>query len=165
MKRRTKIAIALLILAGVGGMSAALFIGPRMRIQPNIRPHQAVFAPLPANLAPYSTPAGPPAASMPADQALAAGKVYYGYYCAFCHGAAGRGDGPVGESYTPAPADLRTAAVRGYSDAQLERAMLTGPGHEPVLEQVVWPAYRPALMAYVRQLAASQEAAASRPAP
>lgn len=153
MKRPTKIVIGLVVLAGLGGIAAALFVGPLMRIQPNIRPFQAVFPPLPTTVVPCAVPGGPPAASMPAEETLAAGKTYYGYYCGFCHGATGRGDGPVGESFTPVPADLRTAAVRGYSDQQLERAMLTGTGHEPVLEQVVWPAYRPALMAYVRRLA------------
>jgi mono/diheme cytochrome c family protein len=153
MKRRTKVALGLLILAGIGGISASLFIGPRMRTQVNIRPFQAVFPAMPAGLAPYAVAAGPPATSQPIEGALAAGKVYYGYYCAFCHGADGRGDGPVGRSYVPQPADLRAGRLSSYSDAQLERAMLTGVGHEPVMERVVYPAYRAPLVQYVRKLA------------
>ena len=32
---------------------------------------------------------------------LAIGKNVYGYYCAFCHGTDGAGNGPVGRSYVP----------------------------------------------------------------
>ena len=63
------------------------------------------------------------------------------------------GNGPVGESYFPAPADLRTGKVSHYSDGRLLRAMLTGIGHEPVLERVVPPRHRWCLVLYVRSLA------------
>ena len=86
----------------------------------------------------------------------ARGKVYYDSYCVFCHNANGDGQGPVGQSFVPFPADLRTARVRAYSDGQLLRAMLTGPGHEPVLAYTVHPEHRWYLVLYVRSLAGGQ---------
>ncbi len=41
-----------------------------------------------------------------------AGANLYAVYCASCHGLAGRGDGPVAISLTPAPSDLTRIALR-----------------------------------------------------
>jgi mono/diheme cytochrome c family protein len=92
----------------------------------------------------------------PAD--FARGQTYYGYYCVFCHGDQGAGDGPVGASYVPAPADLRSPRVQRMSDGQLLRAMLTGYGHESpdgksVLGYTIPPEHRWYLVMYVRELA------------
>ena len=82
----------------------------------------------------------------------ARGKVYYDYYCVFCHGDKGDGNGPVGESYVPVPADLRAAKIQAYADGELLRAMLVGTGHEPVLGRVVHPEHRWYLVLYVRSM-------------
>ena len=155
MKRAVKGGIAVLLgLAVLGGLSTLgllLFTGPLMREQPSIRAHQAVFPPMPKGAVPVAE-APSAAAPLEGEAALAAGQVYYGYYCTFCHGGAGDGRGPVGESYIPVPADLRSQKIRGYSDEELERAMLTGTGHGDVLRRVVRPTYRGPLVLYVRQL-------------
>ena len=85
-------------------------------------------------------------------QTLSAGRIYYEYYCLPCHGTNGDGHGPVGESYVPAPTDLRAPRLANYSDGQLLRAMLTGTGHSPVLQRVVHPQHRWPLAAYVKSL-------------
>ena len=41
------------------------------------------------------------------DDALARGRIIYQQNCLACHGVAGRGDGPLGRSLNPRPADLR----------------------------------------------------------
>ena len=87
---------------------------------------------------------------------IARGKVYYEYYCIFCHGDAGLGDGPVGLSYMPKPADLRDPVIAEMNDGQLFRAMLSGPGHSPVLERVVPAGHRWYLVLYVRALEKNQ---------
>lgn len=53
--------------------------------------------------------------SEPPDPVLAElGGESFQRYCASCHGASGRGDGPVADALTPKPADLtRIAARRG----------------------------------------------------
>jgi hypothetical protein len=88
----------------------------------------------------------------PTPTILGAGKIYYSYYCVFCHGESGAGDGPVGHSYVPPPADLRSPRVAAYGDGRLLQAMLRGVGHEPVLERVVAPEHRWPLVLYVRTL-------------
>ncbi|MDA8164526.1 MAG: hypothetical protein M0017_05785, partial [Desulfobacteraceae bacterium] len=79
---------------------------------------------------------------------------YYRYYCVFCHGENGVGRSPVGDSYMPAPPSLRQAGIGQLPDDQLLLAMLTGVGHDPVLERVVPPRHRWPLLLYVRSLSA-----------
>jgi mono/diheme cytochrome c family protein len=83
---------------------------------------------------------------------LTRARVYYQYYCVFCHGDSGAGDGPVGQSYTPQPADLRSPKIAGYRDGEMLRAMLSGVGHEPVLERVVPPEHHWYLVLLLRSL-------------
>ncbi|GAW68210.1 cytochrome C [Geoanaerobacter pelophilus] len=140
--------------------------GPRMTVQHHFREFQTVLPPPPAGTVAaqadsYRIPAGSALAQLknplqgtPAN--LERGGVYYSYYCIFCHGESGAGDGPVGHSYIPVPADLRRATVAGYSDGELLRAMLTGVGHEPVLERVVPTEQRPYLALFVRSLAVAR---------
>ena len=46
------------------------------------------------------------------DPAIAAGRADYERYCAECHGAGGRGDGPLASGLDPRPADLTRIAMR-----------------------------------------------------
>jgi hypothetical protein len=151
------------VLAAMLAAGYLLFTGPHMEHQPHIRSYQAVFPPPPKGSVPLKNPipAMPTtreaqdlvSAVPPTGKNISAGGVYYGYYCVFCHGQAGDGRGPVGESFVPSPADLRSAKVQALSDGRLFRAMLAGPGHQPVLERVVPPEHRPYLVLYVRQFA------------
>lgn len=153
------------ILAAViafGVFAYLLFTGPRMKTQVNIRPFQAQMPPISNDAVPvvdaYPTIAADQNNPLPVtDENIARGKVYYGYYCVFCHGESGKGDGPVGYSYVPVPADLRTAKVQSLSDGKLLRAMLTGTGHEPVLVRVVPQEHRWYLSLYVRSLAVNSD--------
>jgi mono/diheme cytochrome c family protein len=142
----------LVLVAALAALGVAMYLlfghGPRMNVQPSVRAFQAQVPPLPAGVVAFG-----PASAPPVGESLQAGQVYFGYYCAFCHGAQGRGYGPVGESYVPFPPDLATDKVRSMDDAQLLTAMLTGTGHAPVLQNVVLPQHRPALLRYVRLLA------------
>jgi mono/diheme cytochrome c family protein len=55
-----------------------------------------------------------------------AGKDLYLRYCASCHGAGGRGDGPVGDSLKRPPSDLTTLARRSggrFDEAALMAAI------------------------------------------
>ena len=151
-----------LLLVGSAIAAYLIFTGPRMREQPSVSTYERKM-PLPP---PGSVPVqgNMPTAPSPADQAtfkiptasqkkLEKGEVIYGYYCIFCHGENGSGNGPVGESYQPLPTDLRSPKVTSISDARLLKAMLTGIGHEPVLGRVVPTEYRGLLALYVRSLA------------
>jgi mono/diheme cytochrome c family protein len=154
------ILIAAVAVAGMGVVSYLLLVGPRMYDQPHVRAFQAVMPTTPPGAVPLLEPV-PPLPSpeeakalantlQPTPENLARGKVYYQFYCTFCHGERGDGNGPVGESFVPVPSDLRAAKVRGYSDGQILRAMLTGTGHDPVMNQTVRPQHRWYLVLYVR---------------
>jgi len=55
----------------------------------------------------------------PDTASLARGKVSYEQQCATCHGATGRGDGPLAASLRPRPADFRTHMEAGHTDGEL----------------------------------------------
>jgi cytochrome c553 len=153
------VVIPALLFAGLFGY--VLYKGPRMTVQHHIREYQMIMPERAAGSVTVATPFRLPGAAeagnlknplQPDAGNLAAARVYYQYYCVFCHGDSGAGNGPVGNSYTPRPADLRSKQIAGYSDGQLLRAMLTGLGHEPVLERVVPPGHRWHLALFVRSL-------------
>jgi hypothetical protein len=168
VRLRTKLGFAAVAVV-LGVASYLLFTGPRMLVQPHVRTFRATMLPTPEG----SVPVANPLVALPTAEAAkslnnplpgtpenrARGRVYYGYYCAFCHGPTGRGDGPVGTSYVPVPADLASEKVRGYSDGQLLRAMFTGTGHEPMLERIVPAEYRWYLVLHARQLGATARTA------
>jgi mono/diheme cytochrome c family protein len=52
------------------------------------------------------------------------GKALYEKQCLFCHGAQGHGDGVMGKSLTPPPADL--AKTQGKSDNELLKIIQNG---------------------------------------
>ncbi len=149
---------------------------PHMVVQPHLRAFDAQMPHEPAGAVPIE-----PSPRVPGEEQAAGlnnpllgrgaatptqtawGRTYYQYYCAFCHGERGEGNGPVGESYVPRPADLRSPRIKAMSDGRLLRAMLTGAGHQvivspgvptsaPVLEYAVPPDYWWYLVLYVRQL-------------
>lgn len=161
--RKWVVLIALLAVAGFGTMAWLVFTGPRMKSQPHLRTYQALMplpppesVPLPAGLipSPRETAQARPVADTPENRAR--GRVYYGYYCAFCHGANGDGNGTVGQSYIPRPADLRAGRARHCSQEEIVQLMLLGVGHEPVLPRAVLPAHRGYLALYVHALCADQ---------
>jgi hypothetical protein len=146
-------------------VASLLLIGPRMKVQPHLLAYQDTLCEAPegsvpvegGGLWPDSGQATLPPAVKPG---AAAGRVFYGYYCECCHGEAGDGNGPVGESYVPRPADLRTGEIRRLSDSVLTRAMLLGPGHtvehngtvHPVLARIIPPGDLPSIVLYVKTL-------------
>ena len=150
-----------LVLIGSVIAVVLIFSGPRMRDQQAVNTYEREM-PLPP---PLSVPVqgNMPMAPTPDEQAsftlppateanLARGEVLYSYYCVFCHGEDGKGNGPVGKSYLPIPTDLGSPQVTGKSNGELLKAMLTGNGHEPVLSRIVLSEYRPTLALYVRHL-------------
>ena len=164
MKLPVVIAVIVLV-AGSAVVSLLLFTGPHMTKQPHVLPYQdSVAAPAPGAVPVEGNGLWPEDDSAllkpPEAAASAAGKTYYGYYCAFCHGENGDGNGPVGQSIVPKPSDLRDSAIRAMSDSVLSEAMLNGEGHtvmrdsvrRPVLARIIPPAQIPAIVQYVREL-------------
>jgi hypothetical protein len=140
--------------------------GPRMNKQVSIHPYQQRMPVTPTGTVPangslktYSAREAKltanPLPNTPVN--MRNGKIYYGYYCLMCHGEGGDGNGPVGQSYVPKPADLSSPKIAALNDGQLYDHMLHGVGHDPVLMQTVQPGQRWPLVMYVRQFAATTQ--------
>ncbi|MFO0753889.1 MAG: hypothetical protein U0411_11275 [Thermodesulfovibrionales bacterium] len=150
------------VLLFLGGIAyfVVMFTGPHMATQPHLLPYEQPMPPPPPGVVPVEPDlkAPPPEAQAAGlrnplpdtPENRARGRVYYGYYCVFCHGESGRGDGPVGNSYMPRPADLGDPGLLDKSDGELLRSLLLGIGHEPVLRYVVPPEHRWYLVLQVR---------------
>jgi mono/diheme cytochrome c family protein len=77
------------------------------------------------------TPLAAAAQTGTAPQTIAGGELYR-MYCAVCHGAAGRGDGPLAASMTRKPADLTAIAARNGGLFPTELVFRTIDGKNPV---------------------------------
>ncbi len=98
----------------------------------------------------YRPPPTPPAGRAnpiaPNTESVAQGEALYQINCVPCHGPTGKGDGPVGLTLNPHPADLSQHAVPGvHSDGQLFEWISNGfPGsvmpafHENLSEDEQW---------------------------
>ena len=170
--KRILLAAAVLGFFALGGtiFYAVFFTTPHMLVQENIRNFEAVMPLAPDSSLPLeeisrlpwekAAPALPGPAPAANRENIERGATYYGYYCAFCHGPRGNGEGPVGDSYMPKPAPLQGKRLGGMPDRDLLRAMLFGTGHEPVLERVVPPEAYPWLVLFVRSLSGAESRAA-----
>src|SRR5271157_1181826 len=70
---------------------------------------------------------------LPNTASIAAGKELYQQYCLPCHGADGKGDGPVGLTLNPRTADLSIHAVPGvHTDGQLFNWISNGFPNSPM---------------------------------
>jgi mono/diheme cytochrome c family protein len=95
------------------------------------------------------------AASVPNPQAagresLARGKALYETHCLTCHGAGGRGDGPVGQKFVPRPMDLTLDYVQQQPDGQLYYTITHGGVVMPFYRDAIEPADRWHVVNYVK---------------
>jgi mono/diheme cytochrome c family protein len=102
----------------------------------NMRRHIAVALMIAGVMLGCAKPfAAPGTNEQPARQDYNSGAYLYRVYCATCHGADGRGDGPVADVLRMPPPDLRTIAERhgGSYPHDEVRAVIDGrapvPGH------------------------------------
>lgn len=154
MSWKTKIILALLGLGAAGAgviFYAVFFTTPHMRVQENIRSFRALMPLAPAQSVPLENISLEPLTGGDPGE-VGKGATYYRCYCLYCHGESGNGEGRVGQSYMPKPADLQADRTQAMNDEELLRAMLLGTGHTPVLVRVVPRAAYPHLLAYVRSL-------------
>jgi len=160
--------IALFIVAGMGAglFTCLIMIGPEMKSQPNIRAYQARVPLPPDGVVPVQSARAIPSAALQnplsaTPENIARGRTYYEYYCIQCHGAAADGNGPVGQSFLPHPANLLSCrgchgqsapgnapAVEGFAplpelhsarapnltDDQILRVIFRLAGHRPAIE-------------------------------
>jgi len=131
---------------------------PEMKVQPKLQTHDARMPLPPPGTVTIEQPTPVRFFDVADARAVASGRVYYGYYCLPCHGTTGDGRGPVGESYHPAPRDLRAPGIHARANDQLRHAMFTGTGHQlenngpRILQITIPPEHAGPLIAHVRTL-------------
>ena len=92
----------------------------------------------------------------PDNKSVAAGQVLFTTNCVPCHGVSGKGDGPVGLTLNPRPADLTLHAIPGvHTDAQLYEWISDGfPGSRmPAFRSILSDTDRWNLVNFIRTLA------------
>jgi mono/diheme cytochrome c family protein len=85
----------------------------------------------------------------PTAEVLEKGKALYGIYCAVCHGAGGKGDGPLFGKIPPPP-DYRSARLLAYPVGRLYHVMTRGAGKMPAYATLLSPDERWLVATYVR---------------
>ncbi|MFQ5992318.1 MAG: c-type cytochrome [Nitrospiraceae bacterium] len=81
------------------------------------------------------------------------GKSRYKQYCAVCHGALGRGDGPMAKATTPPAPRLTSREVREKSDKDLLNVIAEGRGGSmPAWRGILNDQELLDMVAYVRSL-------------
>ena len=88
------------------------------------------------------------------EEILTSGKTLYGYYCVPCHGKFFDGNGTVGQSFSPLPADIRSPEVQQMTAAKLFKNLSYGTpeGRQPALATTIAPEDRWHLVSFVQSL-------------
>jgi mono/diheme cytochrome c family protein len=96
---------------------------------------------------------------LPDARSIRAGQTLFSTYCVPCHGPLGKGDGPLGVTLNPRPADLSYHAIPGiHTDAQLFEWVSNGfPGSRmPAFKASISDTDRWNLVNFIRTLAPEQ---------
>ncbi len=143
-------AIAMLLLGAYAAAGWALPWDKDMVDQPSAKAQETLPPPPPAGSIPVGgketvpDPVGEQAmfdakeaaAAIPnpvpaSPESLARGAVLFEIYCQVCHGATGRGDGPVGEKFEVTPVDLNDAYTQDQAPGQIFFTLTRGRGAMP----------------------------------
>lgn len=137
----------------------------RMRETPAVRPYEKPLLVMEAGTVPVTDPeAGYQAMDgrdlrspvLPGDsKAIQRGQVVYATFCRQCHGREYDGNGTVGQSFTPLPADLRSSRVQGVLDGVLFQHISYGAGsgsRQPSLATTIRIDDRWNVIAYIKSI-------------
>ena len=80
------------------------------------------------------------------------GKEVYFYFCVQCHGPKADGNGTVGQSFAPLPANLTDLAVKNQGDGELFSKISLGFSRHPPLASTVSEPDRWAVVNYIRSM-------------
>ena len=85
-------------------------------------------------------------------ESLARGRQMYELHCLVCHGAQGRGDGPVGRKFVPQPMELNLDYVQLQPDGQLFYTISHGSIAMPFYRQAILPEDRWHLVNFIKEV-------------
>jgi len=152
------VALALILLAGCEKLDRNMYDNPAFR------PQEEPVRLAPADSVPTKGRGTVPAPGSPAAAALSnpekineftllTGKELYGIYCTPCHGASGKGDGPVAEKFVPTPADISaTGHGTHHAEGELFAVLTHGKDGMPPFRGDLTPKERWLVVAYLRTL-------------
>lgn len=153
---------ALLLLLGAAALVVQASCNyERMTDQESLRRYETQMPEAPVGAVPADggeiqyrlSPEGSLSNPVPATpESIERGRVCYGYYCVHCHGTRYNGDGTVGQSFHPLPADLMSPEVQRASDDDLFRSISYGRDRVPPLAYTVAVEDRWHLINWIRSL-------------
>jgi mono/diheme cytochrome c family protein len=160
--------VALIAVGGITLYDETLQVG-RMWETPAIKPHEQPM-PVSAGLSiptahgevMYRT-ADPDKLAAPFDLSdphhIASGETAYRYYCVHCHGTHYDGYGTVGQSFFPAPGDLRSARIQNMADGRIFHEISYGiaGGRQPALATTIAIEERWQIVGFIKSLGVSQQ--------
>jgi mono/diheme cytochrome c family protein len=136
----------------------------RMRETPGVRPHEEPLLIMEAGVVPVSAAEAMLRASKAEELqsplnlkdpvVIEAGKKLYFNFCFMCHGPNHDGKGTVGQSFSPLPADIRSAKVQALPDGVHFKEISYGipDGRQPALATTITVLDRWRIVAYVKSL-------------
>ena len=136
----------------------------RMRQTPAVRPHEEPVLKMAAGVVPVTggeavyRAADATELEAPADlmdpAGVARGEAVYFTFCAQCHGVAFDGEGTVGQSFHPLPADLRSAIVQSKLPGELFKSVSYGVpgGRQPPLQTTITITDRWRVVGFIKSL-------------
>ena len=136
----------------------------RMRETPNVRPHEEPLLIMDAGVVPVSASEAMLRASKGEElksplnlkdpAVIAAGKKLYFNFCYMCHGPNHDGRGTVGQSFSPLPADIRSAKIQAMPAGVHFKEISYGipDGRQPALATTIPVLDRWRIVAYVKSL-------------
>jgi mono/diheme cytochrome c family protein len=164
---RYAFALVLLIVAGTGGLLGAAVVvrwRDNMTESPRLVPGERVFT-MPAGVVPRGGELTIPKESReaaaklanpvpPTPESIAAGRKDFLTFCVPCHGAGGKGDGPVAAKFIPAPDLTNTGLQKVRTDGYWYSQISVGGAVMPAYSEALSPRERWDIVNYVRTLAA-----------
>ena len=136
----------------------------RMRETPAVRPYEEPLLKMEEGLVPVSGGEAVYRSTVGLDliapvkmtdaAVIARGKAVYLTFCAQCHGYNHDGNGTVGQSFQPLPADLRSSKVQSTPQGKIFKSVSYGipGGRQPALETTITIEDRWHVVAFVKSL-------------
>ena len=136
----------------------------RMRETPGVKPHEDPLLVMESGIVPIHggdalARVSPPKTlisplNMTEPAVVTRGQALYLVYCAQCHGYDYDGNGTVGQSFNPLPADLRSSEVQSRLEGELFKSISYGvrDGRQPALDTTILPEDRWYIIAFVHSL-------------